>query len=59
MLVVNLLCIVLFAGRLIHALGVSRIQEDHRFRVAGMAMTFAAIGFAAALLISHSLAGLT
>lgn len=30
----------LLAGRLLHAWGVSRVHENYRFRVAGMALTF-------------------
>lgn len=30
----------LLAGRLSHAFGVSRVAEDYRYRVVGMAMTF-------------------
>ena len=37
----------LFAGRLVHAFGVSRTPEDYRFRVTGMTLTFGAIAVAA------------
>jgi uncharacterized protein len=37
----------LFVGRLIHTFGVSQAKEVLAFRVAGMAMTFAAIGSSA------------
>lgn len=37
------LFVILLVGRLIHAWGVSQQQEDFRFRVSGMAMTFATI----------------
>lgn len=37
----------LLAGRLLHAFGVSREPEDVRIRVAGVALTFAALGCAA------------
>ncbi|MEM7405240.1 MAG: MAPEG family protein [Pseudomonadota bacterium] len=33
----------LLAGRLIHAIGVSRANEDYRLRVTGMALTFTAL----------------
>ena len=46
-LVLHALCLSLLLGRLSHAWGVSRADEDLRFRVAGMAATFAAIGGAA------------
>lgn len=43
--------LILLIGRVSHAWGVSRAPENFRFRVAGMAMTFAAIaaGIAAIL----------
>ena len=48
---VHLLCVLLVVGRLVHAVGVSRMSEDYRFRVAGMAMTLTAlIGGALAIL---------
>ena len=37
---VHSLCVCLLVGRISHALGVSRINEDYRLRVFGMAMTF-------------------
>ena len=40
---VHIMCIVLVLGRLLHAYGVSQIDEDFRFRVTGMAMTFTVI----------------
>ncbi|WP_119167070.1 MAPEG family protein [Algihabitans albus] len=39
----------LLAGRLIHASGVSRDPEPYRLRVIGMFLTFAVLGFGAAL----------
>ncbi len=45
------LCASLLLGRLAHAWGVSRTDEDLRFRVAGMAATFAAIGGAALTIV--------
>ncbi len=50
-LVLHALCASLLLGRLAHAWGVSRTDEDLRFRVAGMAATFAAIAGAALALI--------
>ncbi len=49
----NLLCAALLAGRVLHALGLAKANEDFRYRVAGMAATLSVIGAAAA-----SLAGL-
>ncbi|MCA3553984.1 MAPEG family protein [Aestuariivirga sp.] len=37
------LFLMLLAGRLIHAWGISRQRENFRFRVSGMTMTFAVI----------------
>ncbi len=37
---IHLLGVLLLAGRLVHAYGVSREPEEFRFRVTGMAMTF-------------------
>jgi len=42
-LVVHAICAALLLGRCAHAYGVSQPQEDFRFRVAGMAMTFGAL----------------
>lgn len=53
--VTNLLCLVLLAGRVVHAIGLSQSAEDFRFRVFGMAMTFASLGLAAAYLIARTL----
>lgn len=49
--VVHALCVILVAGRMLHAFGVAREPEDFRFRVAGMAMTFTVLGIASALLL--------
>jgi uncharacterized protein len=40
--------LMLLAGRVTHAYGVSQPRENFRFRVVGMAMTHIAIGLAAA-----------
>jgi uncharacterized membrane protein YecN with MAPEG domain len=54
---VHLLCIALVVGRVIHASGVSKVREDFRFRVAGMSLTFAALGGAAlSMLAMYALA---
>ena len=37
------LCILLVAGRLSHAYGVSQVRENFRFRVSGMMMTFSVL----------------
>lgn len=43
--------LLLLAGRLAHAAGVSREPEDFRLRVAGMALTLTALGLAAILAV--------
>jgi uncharacterized membrane protein YecN with MAPEG domain len=45
--ILHALCVCLLLGRFVHAWGVSRPVEDYRFRIAGMAATFTAIGGAA------------
>ncbi|NCT83407.1 MAG: glutathione metabolism protein [Comamonadaceae bacterium] len=40
---VHLLGLALLAGRVLHAYGVSQPDENYRFRVAGMALTFACL----------------
>ena len=44
----------LLAGRILHAVGLSRTPEDFRFRVSGMALTFAvlSVGAVANLILS-------
>lgn len=44
---IHALCVCLVVGRLSHAYGVSRVAEDHRYRVFGMSMTFTALSGAA------------
>jgi len=39
----------LLVGRIVHAFGVSQAKENFGFRIAGMLMTFTAIGVAAAI----------
>ena len=41
----------LLIGRLSHALGVSQVKEDYRFRVVGMALTFVALLSSSAFLL--------
>lgn len=47
----------LLAGRLLHAVGVSRAPEDFRLRVAGMALTFTALGLGALAAVAYGVAG--
>ncbi len=45
------LCVLLVAGRAVHAFGVAQENEDLRLRGIGMAATLAALGLAALLLL--------
>ncbi len=36
---IHVLCVSLIIGRLLHAYGVSQVEENYRFRVAGMILT--------------------
>lgn len=53
-LLVHGLCLCLLTGRAAHAFGVSRLKEDYRFRVAGMALTFTTLIVSAAWLLIAS-----
>ena len=53
---VHSLCLLLLAGRLLHAYGVSQEPEDFRIRVTAMAITFTATLVAAVLLLIDGLA---
>jgi uncharacterized protein len=46
---------VLLAGHALHAIEVSRLEEDVRWRMAGMACTFGVLGAAAVLLLWYAL----
>ena len=50
-LLLHALCLALLLGRLAHAWGVSNPQENLRFRVAGMGLTFASLIGTALLLL--------
>lgn len=45
--VVHGVCAALLVGRCLHAVGISQVVEDYRWRVAGMALTFLALGLTA------------
>ncbi len=47
----------LLAGRAAHGWGITRLQEDFRFRTVGMVATFATIALAAAAALVASLGG--
>ena len=51
----NILCAALLAGRILHALGLAKANEDFRYRVAGMMMMLTVIGAAAASLLGLTL----
>ena len=42
-LLVHGLCIALIVGRILHAYGVSQVEENYRFRVSGMVLTLGCI----------------
>lgn len=48
---IHFLCIALIIGRIVHAYGVSRVDEDYRFRVVGMVLTLGVIIAAAVRLV--------
>ena len=48
---VHVACLSLALGRLLHAYGISQVDEDMRLRVAGMALTFTALLIAAKQLL--------
>lgn len=49
---IHILGLMLLGGRALHAYGMSRPNEDFRFRVGGMSLTFGAIGLASASLLA-------
>jgi uncharacterized membrane protein YecN with MAPEG domain len=42
-LLIHILCSALLVGRVVHALGVSQVEEKERYRVTGMVLTFTVI----------------
>ena len=54
-LYVNFLCLLLLVGRGVHIFGVSNENENFRYRVLGMSMTFATIILAALTLLFMAL----
>jgi uncharacterized membrane protein YecN with MAPEG domain len=57
-LLVHALGIGLLVGRVAHAYGVSQVDENFRFRVFGMVMTFSTLGGSVAYLLLRSVATL-
>jgi uncharacterized protein len=43
---IYLLCIALLTGRIVHAFGVSQVQEKLKYRIVGMSLTFTVIIYA-------------
>ena len=54
-MLIQILCVALLISRLLHAYGVSQMQENFRFRVVGMLMTCGVIGLTALLLLASAL----
>ena len=54
-IIVHTLFSVFVLGRIIHAYGLSKIDEDFRFRVSGMVLTFNVITIASGLIVFNSL----
>lgn len=52
-----ILCAVLVLGRVAHAYGVAQVEEDFRFRTAGMIATFGVLGVSALALVALALRG--
>lgn len=52
---IHILCSALLIGRITHAFGVSQVEENYRYRVIGMALTFTVIICASLGLMSRYL----
>ncbi len=48
---IHVLCVSLIVGRILHAYGVSQVEENYRFRMAGMILTLGSIISASTRLI--------
>lgn len=57
-LAIHALGLVLLAGRLAHAYGVSQAEEDYRFRTRGMQLTFLVLAAAAVLILVQAVLAL-
>ncbi len=42
-LLIHIFCILFLLGRIVHAVGVSQVNETYAFRIVGMALTFVVI----------------
>ena len=54
-ILINALGISLLIGRCCHAYGISKTDEDFKYRVSGMTMTFFTIISASVLILAHAL----
>ena len=52
---IHILCIVLIAARIVHAIGVTPVQENFQMRVASVLATFAVLVIASLALLIHVL----
>lgn len=52
---IHALCILLLIGRIIHAVGVSQVNEDYRWRTFGMALTFFVINVTALWILGSAI----
>ena len=53
---IHVLCSALLIGRITHAFGVSQVEENYRYRVTGMALTFTVIiSTSMALMVAYAL----
>ena len=53
--ILHAICLLLFIGRISHACGVSQTNENYRFRVMGMGLTFTSICISALILLYKTL----
>ena len=56
---IHALGLALLIGRGLHGFGVSRVEEDYRFRVSGMALTFTSLLASSGYLLFRSIPALT
>ena len=55
-ILIHILCVCLIIGRLLHAYGVSQVEENFRFRVGGMILTLGCIiSTSAKIIVSYAI----
>ncbi|ADZ90539.1 MAPEG family protein [Marinomonas mediterranea] len=54
-LLLHIIGLMLLCGRVIHAFGVSQLNENLKFRVSGMLLTFSSITLSAVILLGYTL----